>query len=275
LRSPLPRPAAAPVRRALRSIQLRAADAADRVSGRRDALVPPRRMWFVGDSDFVSTGDEFLRHFQQLAGLSPHDRVLDLGCGIGRMARVLVDVLEPPGSYDGFDVVPHGIDWCRAHYVNTRAPFRFELADVRNAEYNPDGRVAPQHFRFPYADASFDLVLATSLFTHLLSDNADRYLAETARVLAPGGRSLSTWFLLDAGRPPRAQAAFEFAHPVGRARVIDPRQPEKAVAHREGWLHARLAAHGLRLRGPVLYGTWAGHAGASLQDIVVAERPAR
>jgi SAM-dependent methyltransferase len=230
-------------------------------------------MWFVGDSDFVSTGEEFLGHFRHLAALSAHDRVLDVGCGIGRMARVLAGVLEPPGSYDGFDVVPQGIDWCRAHYTDTRAPFRFNLADLRNAAYNPDGRVAPLDYRFPYADASFDLVLATSLFTHLLSDTADHYLAETARVLAPGGRALSTWFLLDAGRPPRAQTALAFAHAVGPARVVDPEQPEKVVAHREAWLHERLAAYGLRLRGPVLYGTWAGHAGASLQDIVVAERP--
>ena len=256
----------------MRSIQLRAADAADRLAGRRDPLVPPRRLWFVGDSDFVTTGDEFLGHFQRLAGLGPEDRVLDVGCGIGRMARVLVDVLVPPGSYDGFDVVAKGIDWCRAHYVDTPAPFRFALADVRNSRYNPDGASAPQEFRFPYPDASFDLVLATSLFTHLLGDTADHYLAETARVLAPGGRTLSTWFLLDAGRPARAEAAFEFSHPVGQARVMDAAEPERAVAHRERWLHQRLAAHGLRLRGPVLYGTWAGHAGASLQDIVVAER---
>ena len=259
----------------MRSVHLRAADAADRLAGRSDRLVPPRRMWFVGDSDFVTTGDEFLGHFRRLAGLSPHDRVLDLGCGIGRMARVLVDVLEPPGSYDGFDVVPEGIEWCRAHYTHTRAPFRFELADVRNARYNPTGALPAGEFRFPYAGDSFDLVIATSLFTHLLSDTADHYLAESARVLSPGGRMLSTWFLLGAARPARVQATFDFAHPVGPAMVIDAAQPERAVAHREGWLRGRLAAHGLALRGPIRYGSWTGHGGDSLQDIVVIERGAR
>lgn len=259
-------------RRVLRSVQLRAADAADRLAGRNEPLIPPRRMWFVGDSDFAATGDEFLGHFRRLAGLRPDDRVLDIGCGIGRMARVLVPVLRPPGAYDGFDVVPAGIEWCRARYVDTPAPFRFQVADVRNSVYNPAGRDAPAEYRFPYPDASFDLALATSMFTHLLSDAAERYLAETARVLAPGGRLLATWFLLGA-HPPRAQAALDFAHPVGQAMVLDPHAPEKGVAHRERWLHERLAAHGLRLRGPVLYGTWGGHAGASLQDMVVAERP--
>lgn len=262
------------MRRAVRSVQLRAADAADRLAGRRDPLVPPRRMWFVGDSDFVATGDEFLDHFRRLAGLSAHDRVLDLGCGIGRMARVLVDVLEPPGSYDGFDVVKQGIDWCRARYVGTRAPFRFAFADVRNSRYNPAGAVAASEFRFPYPDGCFDLVVATSLFTHLLSDSADHYLAESARVLAPGGRMLSTWFLIDAARPARVQAAYDFSHPMGAAKVLDANEPERAVAHRESWLRSRLAAYGLGLRGPISYGTWAGHSGPSLQDIVVAERRA-
>ena len=256
----------------MHSMHLRAADVADRLAGRSDPLVPPRRMWFVGDSDFVTTGDEFLGHFRRLAGLSPHDRVLDLGCGIGRMARVLVNVLEPPGSYDGFDVVPEGVQWCRAHYVGTPVPFRFALVDLRNSRYNPAGALSPGEFRFPYADESFDLVIATSLFTHLLSDTADHYLAESARVLAPGGRMLSTWFLLDATPPPRVQPAYDFTHPLGPAMVLDPAEPERAVAHRESWLRARLAACGLRLRGPIRYGTWSGRSGTSLQDIVVADR---
>ncbi len=227
-------------------------------------------MWFVGDSDFIGTGEEFLEHFRRLAGLEAHDRVLDIGCGIGRMARVLARVLSPPGSYDGFDVVPQAVDWCRSHYTNTAAPFRFALVDVRNATYNPDGATSPDRFRFPYSDDSFDLAIAVSVFTHLTTDAADRYLAEAARVLAPGGRLLSTWFLLN-GRD-RSWPAFDFRHSVGDAFVVDLSEPERAVAHRESWLLGRLAAHGLRLHGPVLNGTWSARNGTSLQDIVVAAR---
>lgn len=106
-----------------------------------------------------ATGEEFRGHFQSLAGLRADDRVLDIGCGIGRMARILVPVLRPPGSYDGFDVVREGIDWCRGHYVATPAPFGFHHADLHNALYNPQGREAPETYRFPFADASFDLAV--------------------------------------------------------------------------------------------------------------------
>ena len=100
--------------RARVSLSLRAADARDALRGRRDARVPPRRLNFVGITDFVDTGDEFLGHFVALGGLQPDGRVLDVGCGIGRMARPLAGYLGRDGSYDGFDINAQGIAWCRA-----------------------------------------------------------------------------------------------------------------------------------------------------------------
>src|ERR1700722_3185823 len=126
--------------RAVESLRLRAAELTDTLTGRRDRFTPPRRLAHsIGDSDFRATGDEFLGLFQQLAGLRAEDRVLDVGCGVGRMARVLTSVLRPPGSYDGFDIGLSGIEWCRVHYRDTPAPFRFEHADLHNSVYNPSG----------------------------------------------------------------------------------------------------------------------------------------
>lgn len=259
-------------RRLIRSLRLRAADVGDLALGRRDRLVPSRhRLDFVGDSDFRATGEEFLLHFRELAGLRPNDRVLDVGCGIGRMARVLVGELRPPGSYDGFDVVAEAIDWCGRHYRHTPAPFRFRHADVRNARYHPGGSSSAADFRFPYEDASFDLVLAISVFTHLLADAADNYLRQISRVLAPGGRLFATWFLLGGDEETRGSPALSFSHPLGAARVTDPAVPEAAVAYQLRWLHERLQAHGLRLREPVRAGSWRGTEGRSFQDIAVAE----
>jgi SAM-dependent methyltransferase len=251
-------------------MRLHAADVADRALGRSDRLTPPRRyLDFVGDSDFAATGEEFLSHFRSLAGLQPTDRVLDIGCGIGRMARVLAAELRPPGSYDGFDIVEPGINWCRRHYRGTQAPFRFEHADLHNTQYNPGGRGSAAEYRFPYGDATFDFAIATSVFTHLLADAADRYLAEAGRVLRPGGRLFATFFLLEGGGGPGAAFAFGGDGPGA---VADPEVPEAAVAYPEAWLRERLAAHGLRLREPVHPGSWRGTPGVSFQDIVVAER---
>ena len=178
------------------SLRLRALDARDRLSGRADRLVPPRRLDFVGHSDFAATGDEFLTYFVEMGGLQPGEAVLDVGCGIGRMARPLAGYLSEAGSYDGFDVNRDGIGWCRRRYAG-RPNFRFQVADLYNRRYNPRGAHAAVEYRFPYDDARFDFVILTSVLTHLLEAEADHYLAETARVLRPGGRVFATFFLLD------------------------------------------------------------------------------
>jgi len=257
-----------PMRRALTSLRLHAADLADTVSGRRDRLTPPRRLsLYVGHGDFRATGDEFLALFRDLGGLREEDRVLDIGCGIGRMARALVDVLAPPGSYDGFDVARTGIDWCRERYVGLQVPFRFEPADVRNAVYNPSGRSDADTFRFPYEDSSFEFAFATSVFTHLLPGAADRYLAEAGRVLAPGGRLFATWFAFEG--PVGAQ--FTVDERFSPAAIADAGAPESAVAYPAEWLRERLGAHGFTLRA-IHPGTWRGGPGATMQDVVVAVR---
>ena len=258
------------IHRALVSLRLRAADLLDSASGRRDRLTPPRRMsLYVGHGDFRATGEEFLGLFRSLVDLRPDDRVLDIGCGIGRMARPLVPVLRPPGSYDGFDIAEPGIRWCQAHYGDTPAPFRFQHADVRNSVYNPSGRATPETYTFPYGDRAFDLAIATSVFTHLLPEAADHYLAQAARVLAPTGRLFATWFLVErTDTPPQP---FHADVSLAPAAVSDPAAPETAVAYPEAWLRERLEANGFELQA-VHPGSWRGEAGVTLQDVVVARR---
>ena len=259
------------ISRALVSIRLRAADLLDTVSGRRDRLTPPRRLsLYVGHGDFRTTGEEFLGLFETVVDLRPNDRVLDIGCGIGRMARVLVPVLRPPGSYDGFDIAEPGIRWCQAHYGDTPAPFRFKHADVHNSVYNPAGRDTPETYTFPYGDGSFDLAIATSVFTHLLPEAADHYLAQAARVLAPNGRLFATWFLTEDHQPPPPPFAPD--PELSPAATSDPAAPETAVAYPESWLRERLDANGLELDA-IHPGSWrSDHGGLTLQDVVVARR---
>ncbi len=57
----------------------------------RDELISPRRLIFVGDGDFKSKGNEFLKYFIEIGGIKKTDHVLDVGCGIGRMAVPLTE----------------------------------------------------------------------------------------------------------------------------------------------------------------------------------------
>jgi SAM-dependent methyltransferase len=266
-----------PLRERVRdSLRLRTLDLRDRMSGRADRLVPPRRLDFVGHSDFIATGDEYLTQFVELGGLQPADAVLDVGCGIGRMARPLTGYLSSDGSYDGFDVNREGIGWCRRRYAR-HENFRFQVADLFNRRYNPRGAHSAAEYRFPYADASFDFVILTSVLTHLLEAEADHYLAETGRVLRPGGRVFATFFLLDDDTRAAiadGRAGLQFLDAHEHVAVVDEAVPEEAVAYDAGWARERLGEHGMEQRS-VTPGTWSGREDAtSFQDIVIAERVA-
>ena len=122
----------------------------------------------VGNGDFKEIGEEFLQLFTRLGGLKPNHDVLDVGCGIGRMALALVNYLEPTSRFEGFDIVKHGIDWCEKN-ITTRWPnFNFQHSDIYNKCYNESGRQVSRKYQFPYEDNSFDFVFLTSVFTHML-----------------------------------------------------------------------------------------------------------
>jgi SAM-dependent methyltransferase len=166
------------------------------------------------------------------------------------------------------------IRWCRRNITPRHPEFEFEWAPIHNAKYNPFGTLSASEFRFPYPDSSFDFAFATSLFTHLVHDEAGHYLAETARVLKPGAMCLLTFFLLT----PRSEAeiaagraALAFTHPVEGGATTDPAQPEEAIAFGVDEVRSLVAEAGLAVREPIHPGGWANEPGAaSYQDIIVA-----
>jgi SAM-dependent methyltransferase len=247
-------------------MRLRALDARERLTRRGGRLVPPRRLQFAGQGDFVATGDELLSHLVALCGLRPEDRVLDVGCGSGRLARPLAGYLSIEGAYAGFDVDAGGIAWCARRYRHS-PHFRFVHADVRSARFNPGGAGDPAAYEFPFTDGAFDVAVLVSVLTHLTADAALHYLGQTRRVLAPGGRVLATAYVLDPEAPAPRMA---FGSPAGGMAVLDPALPEEAVAYEEEWLLEALRAAGLDLVA-LHPGTWTGRAeGLSFQDVVVA-----
>jgi SAM-dependent methyltransferase len=238
--------------------------------------MPPEELVFVGGGDFKAIGEAFVGHFVDLCALSPDECVLEVGCGVGRIAAALTRYLSPKGSYEGFDVAPDGIDWCNQAIAARFANFRFSRADVYNKQYNPSGSLDAEDYVFPFDDDSFDFVFLTSVFTHMLPEDVEQYLAQIARVLRPGGRCLITYFLLNeeslgllaAGRGRRW--TFPHDHGVFRTELHDVH--EAVVAYREDFVRTQYARVGLRVRQPIHYGRWCGRAEfLSGQDVVVAD----
>ena len=95
------------------------------------------------------------------------DALLDWGCGCGRVLRHWSDL--PHTCVLGCDITPKMVDWCNEHL-----PF----AEAAVNELSPP---------LPYGDATFDLVYAFSVMTHLSEDLQHAWMQECRRVLKPGG----------------------------------------------------------------------------------------
>jgi SAM-dependent methyltransferase len=144
--------------------------------------------------DFRKTGRDQLEFLIEMTGLRKTDAILDIGCGVGRLALPLTGYLSESGSYRGFDVFAECIDWCQQKISSRFKNFEFQCASISTPWSMGDGLTA-DHFVFPYEDASFDLAYAGSLFTHLTAAAAQNYLRQTHRVLRPGAKFVSTWLL--------------------------------------------------------------------------------
>ena len=122
---------------------------------------------------------EYFGRLERLAlehlGLFGNARVLDVGCGSGRLAAHLAGF--PELFYHGTDIVPALLDYARRRAG--RGEFHFTLA---------------AGFRLPHAEGTMDFVCFFSVMTHLLHEESYAYLAEALRVLRPGGKVLVSFF---------------------------------------------------------------------------------
>lgn len=112
----------------------------ERVANTRD----PRFFRLGGLKSF----GEFLEPIRRHRDLGSFCRLLDWGCGCGRVTAHFL--LQPDNPEDfGCDVDPEAIGWCNAHLPGGNF--------LRIDPYPPT----------PYEDAMFDLAIGCSVFTHL------------------------------------------------------------------------------------------------------------
>jgi SAM-dependent methyltransferase len=126
--------------------------------------------WFIEGGQLA---EESIRAALERAGapIGSLEAILDFGCGCGRVLRRWHGV---DARICGSDLSDPAVKWCRAHLP-------FVEAGV-NALEPP----------LTYRDASFDLVYALSVLTHLPVATQLAWRDELGRVLRPGGHLLLT-----------------------------------------------------------------------------------
>jgi SAM-dependent methyltransferase len=222
---------------------------------------PPHSLCsFVGGAqDFEQIGQWFVRDLESLGLLARGTRILDIGCGSGRIAYALAGsptVQQLQTEYVGIDVDRTVIRWCQRHITPMNARFHFVHADCYNPSYNPLGKIAAAEYRFPHSDSSFDLILLTSVFTHVLPAELRQYLAEVRRLLAPGGMAYTTFFFMNHA----ASRTVRFPYSHGHYAVNREDSPTNAVAYDETFVRQQVSDAELQVIEPVRYGS---------QDLVI------
>lgn len=143
--------------------------------------IPPQDLWdghWVNIDEYLASGR---RHFEKMMdiidasafSLDQKSRILDFGCGTGRIIRYFRRVINRYQVW-GVDIRAKHILWDNEHLC---PPFKF--ATVTTFPH------------LPFEDNYFDLIYAGSVFTHI-SELTEAWLLELSRILRPGGRCYIT-----------------------------------------------------------------------------------
>ena len=169
------------------------------------ALPPPGLRYcgadFKNDVYFVQSAVEEAERLRDVLGLGPASRLLEVGCGPGRIAIGLLYASVPVGRYDGIDVDRRCIKGCRKFISRSHPEYHFWHVDAKHERYNPDGSEMSAAFSLPFDSGVFDIIYLYGLFTNLNENDVRIYTREFRRLLSPAGKMFLTAFV-EEGVPP-------------------------------------------------------------------------
>jgi SAM-dependent methyltransferase len=125
---------------------------------------------YTDEEKFHADAEDTLDILRATTGIKPDDIFLEIGCGVGRVGRVLAPLVR---EWIGCDVSPNMITLAGRRLIG--------LTNVRLQEISG-------YDLQPIPDASVDVVYTTVVFMHLEEWDRYTYVLEAMRVLKPGGR---------------------------------------------------------------------------------------
>lgn len=267
-----------PVKRFAKTVIYSCIDIYHSATGTRKPMTPPAMAsLLIGGGNFHNVGKAIKRNLVNKAGLNENSTVLEIGCGYGRIAVALTDLIVSPGRYDGIEIVEKAVDWCTKEVTPHYPNFRFYHADVSNPYAKCENGRSASTYRLPFEDNTYDLVYLTSVFSHMRPNDIRAYLNEISRVMKLHGKCFITYYLINSfvkDQIASKRALQDFRYDFGDFLSTHKRTPEHAIAVSESLIRSFYEEVGLVIDEPILYGSWAiGEKRFSYQDVIVAMKP--
>jgi ubiquinone/menaquinone biosynthesis C-methylase UbiE len=133
----------------------------------------------LDDARLDASAGDTINILRETVGVGRHDVILEIGCGIARVGKVLSGQCL---HWFGADISGAMLRHAASRLEAAKNTTLVELTTVGLQEF-PSG--------------AFDLVYCTVVFMHLLEWDRFRYVEESFRVLRPGGRCYFDNFPLD------------------------------------------------------------------------------
>jgi SAM-dependent methyltransferase len=241
---------------------------------------------WVGGSDPEAVGEACRSILDRYLPIDSSSRLLDFGCGVGRVLMSVLKHKPEVAHVTGFDIMPQVIRFCDTHIASAFPQTKFELIQGSNDHYNhfiaaAGASVPKSHalLQSQYASA-FTGAYAFSVFTHVELADFRSLLGLLSSLLVPGGTLLFTAFLLtpfSRHSIQRGTTMFPLSNAVTEAQgqVLIGN-----VADRLGFIafDLPLVEQMVFEAGLILthleHGSWAdGQFSPSLQDVIVCRRP--
>ena len=150
-----------------------------------DRLIHWARVYDLGHGLLGRRGNRLRAMLADDLELRPGDRVLDVGCGPGRLTLVFAKRVGPTGAVDGIDAAVEMINRASSQARKRGVAASFQVAFAQN---------------LPFPNATFDAVACTLALHHVAEDDQSTAVEEMYRVLKPTGRLLIAEFHKGQGR---------------------------------------------------------------------------
>lgn len=163
-------------------------------------ILPAKHLRFGGehfrkDKDFFDSACREAERLVQHCGLTPDSRVLEIGCGPGRLPIGILQKVGDVRQYSAVDVDRKSVEWCERYIHREHPTFTFTYIDVANPRYNKKGKISQTEIRLPFVDLAFDIIYLYSVFSHLTREDVTVYCREFQRLLHPEGKVFITAFV--------------------------------------------------------------------------------